>query len=224
MLRGVSIPLGTLTCTRRRARRAPARCDEGALEASPLAAGNCNERDAGFDVPNVRKLRIGKPDARVTTVGGMVSVAGAQRVFDLEMLAADPLFVHLAGGSVPSIDVLYGDLRRFDAQALEDLEELLAEQGVAPLRELRFAEVFMDADTTVAPLFGQQEGARPGPTRATTGDRISPDPGARRADRHHRRRTPAAGRHRPGRGGRRGHRDGSDRRARSKLSGIPCLA
>ena len=91
------------------------------------------------------------------------SVAGAQRVFDLEMLAADPLFVHLAGGSVPSIDVLYDDLRRFDAQALEDLEELLAEQGVAPLREQRFAEVFVDVDTTVAPLFGQQEGARPGP-------------------------------------------------------------
>jgi hypothetical protein len=38
------------------------------------------------------------------------------------MFAADPLFVHLAGGSVPSIDILYDDLRRFDAQALEDLE------------------------------------------------------------------------------------------------------
>lgn len=154
---------------------------------------------------DARKLRIGETDAKLTTVGGLVSfnafareqglpgelrrrfghlktgagvvypmgaqmqllvdmsVAGGQRVFDLEMLAADPLFVHLAGGSVPSIDVLYDDLRRFDAQALEDLEELLADQGVAPLRERRFAEVFMDVDTTVTPLFGEQEGARPGP-------------------------------------------------------------
>ena len=97
---------------------------------------------------DVRKLHIGEPDARLTTVGGLVSfnafvreqglhrelarrfghlktgrgvvypmgaqmqllldmsVAGGQRVFDQEMLAADPLFVHLAGGSVPSIDIL----------------------------------------------------------------------------------------------------------------------
>lgn len=154
---------------------------------------------------DVRKLHIGKPDARVTTVGGLVSfnafvreeglhrelsrrfghlktgrgvvypmgaqmqllldmsVAGGQRVFDLEMLAADPLFVHLAGGSVPSIDVLYDDLRRFDAPALEDLEQVLAEQGAAPLRAKRLREVFVDLDTTVMPLFGTQEGALPGP-------------------------------------------------------------
>jgi hypothetical protein len=154
---------------------------------------------------DVRKLRIGETDSRLTSIGGLVSfnafvreqglpvelrrrfghlktgagvvypmgaqmqllvdasVAGAQRVFDMEMLAADPLFVHLAGGSVPSIDVLYDDLRRFDAQALEDLEELLTEQGTALLRGERFAEVFMDVDTTVTPLFGEQEGARPGP-------------------------------------------------------------
>jgi Transposase DDE domain group 1 len=154
---------------------------------------------------DVRKLHIGEPDARLTTVGGLVSfnafareqglyrqlarrfghlktgrgvvypmgaqmqllldmsVAGGQRVFDLEMLAADPLFVHLAGGSVPSIDVLYDDLRRFDPPALEDLEEVLAEQGSAPLRGRRLREVFVDLDTTVTPLFGTQEGALPGP-------------------------------------------------------------
>src|SRR5882672_2187574 len=56
-------------------------------------------------------------------------VAGATRVFDFEYLAADPLFAHLAGGIVPSIDVIYDDLRRFGAQELEDLEELVAEQG-----------------------------------------------------------------------------------------------
>jgi hypothetical protein len=91
------------------------------------------------------------------------SVAGAHRVFDLEMLAADPLFVHLAGGSVPSIDVLYDDLRRFDAHALEQLEDLVAVHGTAPLQGQRLTEVFLDIDTTVMPLFGEQEGARPGP-------------------------------------------------------------
>lgn len=90
-------------------------------------------------------------------------VAGAQRVLDVEMLAADPLFVHLAGGTVPSVDVLYDDLRRFDAQALEDLEELMAQHGTRALRDRRHDEIFIDIDTTVMPLFGEQEGARPGP-------------------------------------------------------------
>ena len=35
-------------------------------------------------------------------------------MFGLEALAADPVFVHLAGGVVPSIDTVYRDLRRFD--------------------------------------------------------------------------------------------------------------
>jgi hypothetical protein len=154
---------------------------------------------------DVRKLRIGAPDAKLTTVGGLVSfnafareqglpgalrrrfghlktgpgvvypmaaqmqllldasVAGAQRIFDLEMLAADPLFLHLAGGSVPSIDTLYDDLRRFDGPALEDLEALVAEHGSAALREHRYTELELDVDTTVTPLFGEQEGALPGP-------------------------------------------------------------
>jgi hypothetical protein len=154
---------------------------------------------------DVRNLRIGRPDARLTTVGGLVSfnafvreqglhrelarrfghlktgrgvvypmgaqmqllldvsVAGGQRVFDLEMLATDPLFGYLAGGSVPSIDVLYDDLRRFDGPMLESLEELVAHHGAAPLRGQRLREVFVDVDTTVTPLFGEQEGALPGP-------------------------------------------------------------
>ncbi len=90
-------------------------------------------------------------------------VAGAQRVLDVEMLAADPLFVHLAGGTVPSIDVLYDDLRRFDPQALEDLEELMSQHGTGLLKDRRHEEIFIDIDTTVMPLFGAQEGARPGP-------------------------------------------------------------
>lgn len=119
-----------------------------------------------------RALRAGKPDASLSSVGGLASfnafvqaervgrtlyerfghlkvgsrvvypmhtqmqllvdaaVAGAKRVFDFEWLAGDPLFTHLAGGAVPSIDILYDDLRRFGAQELEDLEALVAEQGL----------------------------------------------------------------------------------------------
>ena len=42
------------------------------------------------------------------------NVAGEHRVFGLESLAPDPLFVRLAGGVVPSIDTVYRDLGRFD--------------------------------------------------------------------------------------------------------------
>lgn len=91
------------------------------------------------------------------------SVVGARRVFDFEHLATDPVFGHLAGGAVPSIDVLYDDLRRFGAVELEDLEELMAEQGTRPLRKTRVRALTIDIDTTVTPLFGEQEGALPGP-------------------------------------------------------------
>lgn len=90
------------------------------------------------------------------------SVAGARRVFDFEALAADPLFAHLAGGAVPSIDVLYDDLRRFEPEDLEKLEALVAEQGLALLRGRRLPNVTVDVDTTVTPLFGEQEGAHRG--------------------------------------------------------------
>jgi hypothetical protein len=149
----------------------------------------------------VAGLRVGKPDATLSGVGGLLSfnafvqreglgrrfqnefghlktgarvvypmhtqmqllidasVAGARRVFDFEHLAADPLFTHLAGGAVPSIDVIYDDLRRFGAEDLETLEELMAEQGTQPLGDMRIRELTLDVDTTVTPLFGEQEGA-----------------------------------------------------------------
>lgn len=91
------------------------------------------------------------------------SVAGEDRVFGLEALAGDPLFAHLAGGVVPSIDTIYRDLARFDAAGITDLDLLLARHGVAPLKRRRFDEVHIDIDTTVEELFGEQEGARPGP-------------------------------------------------------------
>lgn len=91
------------------------------------------------------------------------NVAGESRVFGLESLAPDPLFVHLAGGVVPSLDTVYRDLCRFDAPSIAVLEEMMAEQGVRSVRELGLREVHLDIDTTVESLFGSQEGALRGP-------------------------------------------------------------
>ena len=89
---------------------------------------------------------------------------GRGRVFDLESCAADPLFIHLAGGYVPSIDTLYDDLARFDDPALETFDAMVSEHGLAPLRAGKFTMIHLDIDTTVEVVFGEQmEGARPGP-------------------------------------------------------------
>jgi len=92
-----------------------------------------------------------------------VNVAGEGRVFGLEALAADPLFIELAGGSVPSLDVVYDDLCRLDDDHIRHLETMMAAFGLAELQALRPTELDVDIDTTVEPLFGQQENALPGP-------------------------------------------------------------
>ena len=89
-------------------------------------------------------------------------VAGEERVFGLESLSADPLFVYLSGGEVPSLDTCYRDLRRFDKDALVQLHELAVKQGLAPALGLKRPIVHIDIDPTVEPLFGSQEGALPG--------------------------------------------------------------
>jgi hypothetical protein len=91
------------------------------------------------------------------------AVVGEHRVFGVEALSADPLFVHLAGGVVPSLDTIYRDLRRFDEQALCALEELMATHGLTPVRTKRRPLVHLDVDSTVEPIFGEHEGALPGP-------------------------------------------------------------
>jgi hypothetical protein len=91
------------------------------------------------------------------------NVVGEPRVFGLESLAADPLFVRLAGGVVPSIDTVYRDLCRFDDLAVSDLETMMVEQGLALVHELKSKAVHLDVDTTVECVFGSQEGALPGP-------------------------------------------------------------
>lgn len=91
-------------------------------------------------------------------------IVGEHRVFGLESLAADPLFVHLAGGVVPSLDTVYRDLGRFDDGSLGKLEALVAEHGLMPVRRLKLRVVHLDIDTTVTPVFGSEiEGALPGP-------------------------------------------------------------
>lgn len=91
-------------------------------------------------------------------------MVGEFRVFGLEALAADPLFVLLCGGVVPSLDTVYRDLRRFDDKALGDLDALLAVHGAALLSGRRWRTVHLDIDTTVEPLFGAEtiEGAEIG--------------------------------------------------------------
>lgn len=91
------------------------------------------------------------------------NIVGETRVFGLESLAADPLFVHLAGGVVPSLDTVYRDLCRFDDHAVRDMESLVAEQGLTAVHESRLQRVHVDVDTTVECVFGRQEGAMPGP-------------------------------------------------------------
>jgi hypothetical protein len=88
---------------------------------------------------------------------------GETRVFGVEGLAADPLFTYLAGGVVPSIDTLYDDVGRFDEAALVDLESLMADHGLVRVPQVHGPFVHMDVDTSVVPIFGELEGALPGP-------------------------------------------------------------
>jgi len=90
-------------------------------------------------------------------------VAGEGRVFGLESLAADALFVHLAGGWMPSVDVIYDDLARFHAEALSDLEAMMAAHGLVQAKAKRLRSAHLDIDTTVEVTFGGQQGAVPGP-------------------------------------------------------------
>jgi len=90
-------------------------------------------------------------------------VVGEARLFGLEARACDPLFVHLAGGVLPSLDTVYRDVQRFDDEALGELEARMAAQGLAPLKGRRWARVHLDVDTTVEPLAGDSiEGAKLG--------------------------------------------------------------
>jgi len=90
------------------------------------------------------------------------NAVGEPRIFGIEGLAADPLFARLAGGSVASIDTHYRDLVRFGALEIFCLEAIMAKHGLARSRIRGHEVVHLDIDTTVEPLFGSQQGARPG--------------------------------------------------------------
>jgi hypothetical protein len=86
-------------------------------------------------------------------------VSGEHRVFGLEAAAADPLFVKLAGGVVPSLDTVYRDLDRFAPEELVLLDEYVASHVIAEAKSRRWREAHLDIDTTVEPVFGEHEGA-----------------------------------------------------------------
>jgi hypothetical protein len=110
------------------------------------------------------------PDLTIYPMGAQLRmlldlfVAGEYRVFGLEDLASDPLFVRLAGGVVPSIDTVYRDLDRFEEERVAELAAMMVEHGLVPVRTLRGrCEMHMDIDTSVMPMFGDYQGAVPGP-------------------------------------------------------------
>lgn len=89
------------------------------------------------------------------------NAVGEQRVFGLEALASDPLFVELAGGVVPSIDTAYRDLARFNDKPMKlaQLELMMASHGLATLESRTCHSLHVDIDTTVETTHGHQEGA-----------------------------------------------------------------
>lgn len=159
-----------------RVRRADARkivrgrADPNVTSVGGLVAFGVFARELGVDRELRRKFGGLKAHGNVVYPMGAqlrmlidAQVVGAHRVFGLEWLAADPVFRHLAGGFVPSIDTVYDDFARFNFQSCWDLEQIAAEHGLAPLDDAHLDEVHIDVDTTVEPLFGSQEGALPGP-------------------------------------------------------------
>ncbi len=156
---------------------------------------------ASFDGTSV----VSRPDAASSTPWPLSRCGcpwtrgwpSALRVLDVEMLAADPLFVHLAGGTVPSIDVLYDDLRRFDhaSPRRPGRVDVSTRHGSLEGPAGTHEEIFIDIDTTVMPLFGAGGGpsrSQPALPRAT---QLPSHPGAHRADRYRARRAVAAGRY-----------------------------
>jgi len=145
------------------------RADPGLTGYGGLAGFGSFIRDLGVDEAlrdQFRHLKSGSMvvypmEAQMRLLMDAAAV-GEHRVFGVEALSADPLFVHLAGGIVPSLDTIYRDLRRFDEPAILALEEMVAAHGLHPVRAKRRPLVHLDVDTTVEPVFGKHEGALPG--------------------------------------------------------------
>jgi hypothetical protein len=145
------------------------RADETLTGVAGLAELGCFARRVGLD--GELKRRFGGMKSGLGVVYPMhaqlrllldAQLCGESRVLGLEALASDRLFVHIAGGTVPSIDTVYRDLCRFDETTLASLEDLMVQQSFALLAASP-EWLHIDIDTTVEPLFGTQEGAKPGP-------------------------------------------------------------
>jgi hypothetical protein len=85
-------------------------------------------------------------------------VVGQTRVFGVKELATDALFVHLAGGVLPSLQTLYEDLDRFDDHALAELEALMAAHGLAALPARRATHVHLDVGCITMPIAAEPHG------------------------------------------------------------------
>jgi hypothetical protein len=146
------------------------RCDASLTGCGGLAQFGAYLRQQGIDAELARRFACLK-DGRLVIYPMQAqmrllidaAVLGEDRVFGLESWAADPLFVRLAGGVVPSLDTVYRDLARFDDAAIAALEPWMAEQGLMDLHCRRNERLHIDVDSTVEPLFGTQQGALPGP-------------------------------------------------------------
>lgn len=146
------------------------RCDPSLTGCGGLAQFGAFLREQGIDAGLAQRFARLKDSPMViypmqAQVRLLIDAAavGEDRVFGLESWAADPLFVRLAGGVVPSLDTVYRDLARFDPAAILTLEQWMAEQGLVDLRCRRNERLHIDVDSTVEPLFGTQQGALPGP-------------------------------------------------------------
>lgn len=134
-----------------------------------LVAFGAFARELGLDRELARELGHMKADCRVVYPMGAqlrllidAQVAGESRVLGVEALAADPLFAHASGGSVPSIDTLYRDLERFDSADIATLERLMVKHGLEGHGIEKHLDLHLDIDPTVEPVFGAHEGATVG--------------------------------------------------------------
>lgn len=134
-----------------------------------LASFGAFVRDLGVDEELEREFGHLKSSVQVVYPMGAqmramidANVVGERRVLGIEALAADPLFERLVGGSVASVDTFYRDLRRCTAETNELLEAIVARHGLEGHELSRHADVHLDIDTHVNPVFGAHEGAVPG--------------------------------------------------------------
>ena len=130
-------------------------------------AGFVDELGLGRDLAHIANRLKDGPRVVYPMAGQLrllidAQAVGATRVFDIEALSADPLFVLLNGGYIPSIDTVYRDLARFDVDALRALDALMFTHGVTGHALESHREVHLDIDSTVEVVYGSREGAAVG--------------------------------------------------------------